>query len=386
VPARYRERRFPSSGNPLAAVAGDCPRAGTPDQSIPQAATVAAAERQYPMSTDDSQWVTRKDAAVLARCSEDSIRLTQKNHELQTRTNAAKATLLNLDDLVRVGRVHPDDLAAAGSGAECAELARTKEQANQLRTKVGRQGGRLAEREAFLDMLRQQVGERTDRSAGCRRTSSASLRDWRAGARHEPHRPRALRLAIPVAAPDHRSDLVRLCAGEPVALDRVDLIAFVNGSYAGLDPDVLPDNYTLAEIALERFHSHVGTFRRTNGHRAEGIASDLARYVLLFAIELAAARPAGAASPTCGSPKPRSCRPSCPATNRCRPRPWPVTYSGGAWPSPACGLPRPTPPGLHRRRDSVAAGNGRRPADHQHRPPRPGVGLRRRPAHRGPAR
>jgi len=103
----------------------------------------------------------------------------------------------------------------------------------------------------------------------------------------------ALRLATPCAAPDGRSDLVRLCAGEPVALEAVDLVAFVNRPYAGLDPDIHPDQYTLAEIALERFHSHVGTFRRTKGDRAQGIASDMGRYLLPFAIELAAARGPG---------------------------------------------------------------------------------------------
>jgi uncharacterized small protein (DUF1192 family) len=112
------------------------------------------------MSTDDNQWVTRKDAALLARCSQDSIVRAQTKHKLQTRTNDAKATLLNTDDLVRVGLIRPEDLAAGGTGAECAELARTKELISQLRIEVGRQGGRLAEREAFLDTLRQQVGEK----------------------------------------------------------------------------------------------------------------------------------------------------------------------------------------------------------------------------------
>ena len=79
---------------------------------------------------------------------------------MQTRTNAARATLLSLDDLAPVGRVRVEDLATGGTGAECAELARTQEQVNQLSTEVGRQGGRLAEREAFLDVLRQQVGEK----------------------------------------------------------------------------------------------------------------------------------------------------------------------------------------------------------------------------------
>jgi hypothetical protein len=144
---------------------GDCARPGAPDQSIPQAAILAAAERQYPMSTDDSQWVTRKVAAALGRCSQDSIERTVKKHKLQTRTNDAKATLLNLDDMVRVGRVRAEDLAAGGTGAECAELVRTKEEVSQLRTEVGRQGGRLAEREAFLDLLRQQVGEKDSPAA-----------------------------------------------------------------------------------------------------------------------------------------------------------------------------------------------------------------------------
>ena len=87
------------------------------------------------------------------------------------------------------------------------------------------------------------------------------MRAWRAGARHERRRPPGTAPGHPSAAPDRRSDLARPCAGEPFALDRVDLIAFVNGPYAGLDPDTHPDNYTLAEIASERFHSHVGTFR-----------------------------------------------------------------------------------------------------------------------------
>ena len=94
----------------------------------------------------------------------------QTKHKLQTRTNDAKATLLNTDDLVRVGLIRAEDLAAGGTGAECAELARTKEMVSQLRTEVGRQGGRLAEREAFLDMLRQQVGEKDRQIRGLQTT------------------------------------------------------------------------------------------------------------------------------------------------------------------------------------------------------------------------
>jgi hypothetical protein len=105
--ARCCQTGYPFSGNPLptmAAMAGDCARARASDQSIPQAATGVAAERiKTVMSTDDRKWVTRKDAAALARCSQDSIVRTEKKHKLQTRTNDAKATLLNTDDLIRVG-------------------------------------------------------------------------------------------------------------------------------------------------------------------------------------------------------------------------------------------------------------------------------------------
>jgi uncharacterized small protein (DUF1192 family) len=75
-------------------------------------------------------------------------------------SNPATAAMVNTGDLVRVGLIRAEDLAAGGTGAECAELARTKEMVSQLRTEVGRQGGRMAEREAFPDLLRQQVGEK----------------------------------------------------------------------------------------------------------------------------------------------------------------------------------------------------------------------------------
>jgi len=113
-----------------------------------------------PSPTDANDWVTRKEAAVLARCSEDAIRATQKKHQLETRTNAAGATQLRVADLVRVGRIRPEDLAGAGSGAECAELVRAREQVSVLRIEVGHLGGRLAERDAFLEVLRQQVAEK----------------------------------------------------------------------------------------------------------------------------------------------------------------------------------------------------------------------------------
>lgn len=98
-------------------------------------------------------------------------------------------------------------------------------------------------------------------------------------------------LAHPAPA-DTRTDLERLCAGEPVLVDHVDLIEFANSSWAGLDRDVDPGDHLLAQVLLAWFHDHVGLERRTEGDRSTGIAGDLRRYLLPFAIETAFARPA----------------------------------------------------------------------------------------------
>jgi len=113
-----------------------------------------------PTDANDEDWITRKEAADLAGCSEDAIKYTQTKHQLETRTNAAKAILLRTADLIRVGRIRAEDLGGAGSGAECAELVRTKEQVNALRVEVGHLRGRLAERDVLQEVLRQQVAEK----------------------------------------------------------------------------------------------------------------------------------------------------------------------------------------------------------------------------------
>lgn len=85
--------------------------------------------------------------------------------------------------------------------------------------------------------------------------------------------------------------LVRLVSGAPVATPACDLIAFANGDWAGLDPARDPDRYTLAEVTLAWFHTHVGVERRTGGVRAGDLATDLQRYLLPFALEFDGAKP-----------------------------------------------------------------------------------------------
>ncbi|OIQ76240.1 phage integrase family protein [mine drainage metagenome] len=101
-----------------------------------------------------------------------------------------------------------------------------------------------------------------------------------------------LRALTTGAHADTRTDLERLCAGEPVLMDRIDLIDFANSRWPGLDPNVDPDDHLLAEAMLAWFHDHVGVERRTEGDRSTGIAGDLRRYLLPFALETTAALPA----------------------------------------------------------------------------------------------
>ncbi len=103
--------------------------------------------------------------------------------------------------------------------------------------------------------------------------------------------------APPTGAPDtgglpaDAAALVRLVTGAPLATPACDLIAFANGDWAGLDPARDPNGYTLAEVTLAWFHTHVGVERRTDGVRAGDLASDLQRYLLPFALEFDAQKP-----------------------------------------------------------------------------------------------
>lgn len=97
--------------------------------------------------------------------------------------------------------------------------------------------------------------------------------------------------------------LVRLVGGAPVATPGCNLITFANRAWAGLDPARDPNGYTLAEVALAWFHTHVGVERRTEGERAGDLASDFQRYLLPYALEFDAAQPhAGSAGYACSTP------------------------------------------------------------------------------------
>jgi integrase len=88
--------------------------------------------------------------------------------------------------------------------------------------------------------------------------------------------------------------LQRVCAGEATVLTEAetDLVALVNDAQriydTLLDDEVDPNDYQLAEILLELLVYAYGIERRANGDRVIDVESDLRRYLIPFAVEMAA--------------------------------------------------------------------------------------------------
>jgi chromosome segregation ATPase len=113
------------------------------------------------MSTTSSadEWISRDDAAVCAGASPDTIKRDIKKHDLETRTGPRGQVMTRVADLVRIGRIRPDALTEA-TGAETAELHRSRAQADAARTEAAQLAGRLQERERHTDLLHEQVREK----------------------------------------------------------------------------------------------------------------------------------------------------------------------------------------------------------------------------------
>jgi hypothetical protein len=101
--------------------------------------------------------VSREDGAVLADCSIDTIKRDIKLHGLHTEPGPRGKVMVRVADLVRIGRIKPDVLGDGVSGSTTAELRRTQEQVRQLLAGAARDAGRLEERTALVEVLRQQI-------------------------------------------------------------------------------------------------------------------------------------------------------------------------------------------------------------------------------------
>ena len=111
-------------------------------------------------NVEDEEWISRADAAELARCSEATIIRLEGKHGLETRTGPAGQKLLRLADLVRIGRIDSADLPTGATGSGTAELRRTKDLLVAAQRELGEARGRLAERDTVVATLTGQLTEK----------------------------------------------------------------------------------------------------------------------------------------------------------------------------------------------------------------------------------
>lgn len=109
---------------------------------------------------DVEEWISRADAAELARRSVATIKRDVEDYDLQTTTGLGGRVMVRTADLVRIGRIQLADLPTGTSAAGTAELRRTQDQLVAAQRELGEARGRLAERDALVSMLTGQLGEK----------------------------------------------------------------------------------------------------------------------------------------------------------------------------------------------------------------------------------
>jgi hypothetical protein len=118
----------------------------------------AAAGAAQPVDDDGSgDWVTRREAARLAGCSEDSIKRTVAKDELPTRTGLKGEVLVSVSSLVMCGRIAASAVPTGLTGPQAAELRRVTAELSRLTAQVGELTGRLAEVSSSRDLYRDQL-------------------------------------------------------------------------------------------------------------------------------------------------------------------------------------------------------------------------------------
>lgn len=135
------------------------------------------------MAYDPDERISRKDAARLARRSQDTIRRLERRHHLSVeRDDASQQVTYRVQDLVDLGVLHIEDVATAGSAAESAELAGARETIAHLRADVAERDGRLSYAEVSSKRCRGNSPSRTSSSPSRERRSTSSPTPSPAGA------------------------------------------------------------------------------------------------------------------------------------------------------------------------------------------------------------
>ncbi len=109
-----RWRRRPCGGPDPGALRGDCRPIRATNSAGPRAPIRDGADRR-PIATSTAtapaasaeEWMSRADAAEIARCSEATIKRLETKHDLETRSGPNGQTRLRLADLVRLAAYGP---------------------------------------------------------------------------------------------------------------------------------------------------------------------------------------------------------------------------------------------------------------------------------------
>lgn len=140
------------------------------------------------MAYDPDERISRKDAARLARRSQDTIRRLERRHHLVVeRDQGSQQVTYRVQDLVDLGVLQVEDVATAGSVAESAELAGAREMIAHLRAEIAERDGRLSYAEGLISALQDQLAVK-DKQLTQQGTQINKLADalsgWSARERH----------------------------------------------------------------------------------------------------------------------------------------------------------------------------------------------------------
>lgn len=116
-----------------------------------------AGQAEVVVTHDDGEWISRREMAQLARCSEATIGRDVDKHDLETRTGLKGEVLVRVSDYVRIGRIQPGDVPTGLTGSQAAELRRVVAENARLTALVGELTGRLEESRASQDVVTAQL-------------------------------------------------------------------------------------------------------------------------------------------------------------------------------------------------------------------------------------
>jgi hypothetical protein len=116
-----------------------------------------AGQAEVVVAHDDGEWVSRREMAQLAHCSEDSIKRDIKQHEVRTRTGLKGEVLVRVADFERIGRIQPGDVPTGLTGSQAAELRRVLADNARLTAQLGELTGRLEQARLSQDVITAQL-------------------------------------------------------------------------------------------------------------------------------------------------------------------------------------------------------------------------------------